>query len=330
MNILFLAPAWKASLIKAFREARKSMKLDIRLIAADSDALSSSIYFADQFHIVPMFDSPDFNFHFLDLCKKEKITAIVPLSNKAIAALENLRPDLKNMDILPVISSAETIHDCLDKWETYRFCKNNSIPTPETVLYDRENYDISIEFPLFLKKRTGEGSNNTYMIKTKEQLKELQLDEEYIVQKYIEGTEYTIDALSDFTGEPLSVVPRERLAVRGGEVLKGKTVHNPELVKWGAKIAKILKICGPANIQCIKNRQGKYFFTDINNRFGSGVVLTLAAGVNFPEMLFKLIRGDKVKSIIGAYEENLFMLRYDEAVFTRDPESGTWGWKAGR
>ncbi|MDP7555223.1 MAG: ATP-grasp domain-containing protein, partial [Nitrospinota bacterium] len=239
--------------------------------------------------------------------------------NKAIAALENLRPDLKNMDILPVISSAETIHDCLDKWETYRFCKNHSIPTPETVLYDRENHDIPIEFPLFLKKRTGEGSNNTYMIKTKEQLKELQLDEEYIVQKYIEGTEYTIDALSDFTGEPLSVVPRERLAVRGGEVLKGKTVHNPELVKWGAKIAKILKICGPANIQCIKNRQGNYFFTDINNRFGSGVVLTLAAGVNFPEMLFKLIRGDKVKSIIGAYEENLFMLRYDEAVFTRDP-----------
>ena len=166
MNILFLAPAWKASLIKAFREARKSIKLDIRLIAADSDALSSSIYFADQFHIVPMFDSPDFNFHFLALCKKEKITAIVPLSNKAIAALENLRPDLKNMDILPVISSAETIHDCLDKWETYRFCKNNSIPTPETVLYDRENYDIPIEFPLFLKKAQHQNKAFTKWITT--------------------------------------------------------------------------------------------------------------------------------------------------------------------
>ena len=39
-------------------------------------------------------------------------------------------------------------------------------------------------------------------------------------------------------------------------------------------------------------------------------------------MLFKLIRGQKVKKIIGQYEENLFMLRYDEAVFTRDPGSG--------
>ncbi len=35
-------------------------------------------------------------------------------------------------------------------------------------------------------------------------------------------------------------------------------------------------------------------------------------------MLFKLIRGEKVKNFIGAYEKNLFMLRYDEAVFRRD------------
>ena len=318
MNILFLAPAWKASLIKAFQEARKSKKLNVRLIAADSDALSSSIYFADRFHIVPMFYSSDFNFHFLDLCKKEKITAIVPLSNKAIAALENLRPDLKNMGVLPVISSTETIHICLNKWETYRFCRNHSIPVPETVLYDMENYDIPIEFPLFLKKRMGEGSNNTYLIKTKEQLKALQLDEEYIIQKYIEGTEYTIDVLSSFGGEPLSVVPRERLAVRGGEVLKGKTVHNPELIQWGVDIASKLKICGPANIQCIKDRHGIYFFTDINNRFGSGAVLSFAAGAHHPEMLIELIKGKKVKKTMGEFEKNLFMLRYDEAVFRKD------------
>ena len=318
MNILFLAPAWRASLIKAFQEVRKSIKLNIRLIAADSDALSSSIYFADQSHVIPMFGSSDFNSHFLDLCKKEKITAIVPLSNKAIAAIGDLRPDLESMSILPVISSVETTQVCLDKWETFRFCKNYSIPVPETVLYDRDNCDIPMDFPLFLKKRKGEGSNNTYKIKTKDQLNALQLDEEYVVQKYIEGTEYTIDVLSDFSGEPLSVIPRERLAVRGGEVLKAKTVRNPELVQWGAEIAKKLKICGPANIQCIKNQQGNYFFTDINNRFGSGVLLAFAAGANYPEMLMKLIRGEKVKKIIGEYECNLFMLRYDEAVFKKN------------
>ena len=321
MNILFLAPAWKASLIKAFQEVKKSKKLDISLIAADSDVLSPSLYFADRFHIVPLFDNPSFKSHFLNLCKKEKISAIIPLSNKSIAALEGLKADLKSMGVLPVISPVKTIHICLDKWDTYLFCKEHSIPSPDTILYNRDNNEIPIEFPLFFKKRKGEGSNDTYLIKTKEQLKALQLDEEYIIQNFVQGTEYTIDVLSDFAGEPLSVVPRERLAVRGGEVLKGRTVRIPELVQWGAKITKILKICGPANIQCIKNRQGNYFFTDINNRFGSGVVLTLAAGVNFPEMLFKLIRGEKVKKIIGEYEENLFMLRYDEAVFTRDQEA---------
>lgn len=318
MNILFLAPAWRVSLLKAFQDVKKAKKFNVKLIAADSDVLSSSLYFADQFHIVPAFDAPDFNSHLLDLCRKDKINAVIPLSNKAIIALGKLRLDLKKAGVLPVISSSETINICLDKWETYRFCKKQSIPAPDTVLYNKEDWNIPIEFPIFLKKRKGEGSRDTCLIKTKDQLKTLQLNEEYVIQNYIEGSEYTLDVLSDFDGEPLSVVPRERIAVRGGEVLKGKTVHNPELTRWGVEIAEKLKICGPANIQCIKDRQGNYFFTDINIRFGSGAVLTFAAGANYPEMLIKLIQGERVKKIIGKYKKNLFMLRYDEAVFKKN------------
>ena len=329
MNILFLASAWRVSLIKAFQEVKKTKKFDIRLIAADSDALSPSLYCADQFHVLPMFSSPEFHSRFLDLCRSEAITAIIPLSDKAIAALLKLKPDLESMNVFPVISSAATIHICLDKWETFRFCKKNSIPTPETLLYQKNICDIPFEFPLFLKKREGEGSNDTCIIKTEEQLKALQLDEEYIVQNYIEGTEYTIDVLSDFSGGPLSVVPRERLAVRGGEVLKGKTVLNNELVQWGTEIAAKLKICGPATIQCIKGKEGNYFFTDINNRFGSGAVLSFAAGANYPGMLIKLIKGEKVKKIIGEYEENLFMMRYDEAIFSKGRELEARGQGAG-
>lgn len=318
MNILFLAPAWRVSLIKSFQDVKSSKKLDFGLLAADSDILSPALYFADQFHIVPKFYSSDFNAILLNLCKKEKITAIVPLSNKAIAALEKLKPDLESMDIVLVLSPTKTNHICLDKWRCYQFCINQSIPVPETVLYNKENSNIPVKFPLFLKKKEGEGTNETYLIKTMEQFQALRLNEEYIVQNYIEGIEYTIDILSNFDGEPLSAVPRERLAVRGGEVLKGKTVRNAELVQWGAEIAAKLKICGPANIQCIKNRKGDYFFTDINTRFGSGAVLTFAAGANYPEMLLKMIRGEKVEKILGKYEENLFMLRYDEAIFKKN------------
>lgn len=316
MNILFLSPAWKVSLIKAFQEANKSN--NFKIITADSDPQSPSIYFADRFHIVPLFDSPEFKPHFLDLCREEKIKTIIPLSNKAVAALGNLIPDLKELDIFPVLSPGETIQTCLDKWETYLFCEKNSIPTPQSVLYDASNCDVPLEFPLFLKKRRGEGSKDTHVIKTKEHLSALKLTDEYVVQEYVEGREFTLDILSDFNGKPLSVVPRERLAVRGGEVLKGKTVSNDTLIKWGVEIAGKLNIRGPANIQCIQDQQGKYFFTDFNLRFGSGIPLTIAAGANHPEMLLKLLKGEKVDAAIGEYEENLFMLRYDEAIFKKD------------
>lgn len=318
MNILFLASAWKVSIIKAFQEIRRSKKLDFGLFTADSDVLSSSLYFSDQFYVVPKFSDKNFCPHLLDLCKKEKITAIVPLTNKAIVALDNLKSDLKSMGITPVLSSTKTIHICLDKWKCFLFCKQQSIPVPHTVLANRVDYDAPMEFPLFSKKRLGEGSNDTGFIKTKEQLQALQLSEEYVIQNYIEGTEYTIDVLCNFKGEPLYIVPRERLAVRGGEILKGKTVHNPEIIQWTAEIASKLNIFGPASFQCICSKQGNYYFTDINLRFASGVPLTFAAGVNYPEMLIKIIRGEKVKKIIGEYEKNLFMLRYDEAVFKKD------------
>ena len=80
MNILFLAPAWKVPLLKAFQEAKKSIKIDFGVIAADSDILSSSLYFADRYHIVPKFEAPNFKPVLLELCEKENITSIIPLS----------------------------------------------------------------------------------------------------------------------------------------------------------------------------------------------------------------------------------------------------------
>ncbi len=153
MNILFLASAWKVSIIKAFKEYRSSKKLDFGLITADSDILSSSLYFSDQYHIVPEFDDKNFTSYFLNLCKKEKITVIIPLTNKGVIALDNLKSDLEGMGITMVISPTKTIHICLDKWHSFQFCKKQSIPVPDTILYHRNDCDIPIEFPLFFKKR---------------------------------------------------------------------------------------------------------------------------------------------------------------------------------
>lgn len=44
--------------------------------------------------------------------------------------------------------------------------------------------------------------------------------EDYVIQPFIEGTEYTVDIFCDFNSNPVYIIPRIRLQVRAGEMLK--------------------------------------------------------------------------------------------------------------
>ena len=44
--------------------------------------------------------------------------------------------------------------------------------------------------------------------------------EDYIIQPFVSGREFTIDIFCDFEGNPIYITPRERMQVRAGEVLK--------------------------------------------------------------------------------------------------------------
>ena len=55
LKILFLAVNWRASLLKAFQDAKADCKTPFQLIAVDSDALAPAFKFADQSHCLPLF-----------------------------------------------------------------------------------------------------------------------------------------------------------------------------------------------------------------------------------------------------------------------------------
>ena len=61
---------------------------------------------------------------------------------------------------------------------------------------------------------------------------------EPVVQEHLPGPEITSDVLCLEDGQPDAVVSRRRLEVRSGEVAKGVTVHDPEVVRQCARIAE--------------------------------------------------------------------------------------------
>jgi carbamoyl-phosphate synthase large subunit len=67
-------------------------------------------------------------------------------------------------------------------------------------------------------------------------------------------------------------------------------------------------------IQCFK-KGNEIKFTEINPRIGGGYPLSFAAGANYPELLIRMVLGEKVAPRLGEFKENLIMLRWEDAVF---------------
>lgn len=75
---------------------------------------------------------------------------------------------------------------------------------------------------------------------------------DYIIQPFIEGTEYTVDIFCDYDGNPISIVPRIRVAVRAGEVLKTKIVMDDKIIEECRKLVAGFQPCGPMTVQLIR------------------------------------------------------------------------------
>jgi carbamoyl-phosphate synthase large subunit len=135
-----------------------------------------------------------------------------------------------------------------------------------------------------------------------------------IVQEYLEGPEFTIDVFCDFSGKPLSIVPRERAVIRAGVIDRGRTVNDRRLIALAEAACAAVPFAGPINIQCRMRGEQPVIF-EINPRFSGGIPLTIQAGADFPAMLLRLAMGRKVEPSIGAFRNDLWMTSFESSFF---------------
>jgi len=190
----------------------------------------------------------------------------------------------------------------------------NNIPTPKTYLPNQLDFS-SIHYPLLVKSRYGSGSKGLFKVENAE---ELQFFVNYVpnpvIQEFINGKEYTVDLFSDFNGNVVTVVPRERVETFCGESYKGKTVKDTQIIEYAKNLAEKLGTIGHITIQCIKNDNGIKFI-EVNPRFGGGAILGIESGANTPLLLIRLILGKRIEPQIGEFKDNFIMLRYTKDLF---------------
>lgn len=316
IRVLFCCAGRRVELLAAFRRAAKSLGRALVAYGTDRSWLAPAMHLVDRGFLSPPIENPDYIDFLLGLVKKHSIQLLVPLIDSDLLKLSLARDRFARLGCTVLISSPRVVAICRDKLLSFQHLIKSRIPTPKTWSLDEALRLRNPRFPLYVKPRAGSAARGHYLCDDRASLDLLaHRVTDAIVQEYIRGHEYTLDAYAGFDGRPQCIVPRLRLEVRTGEVSKGRTERNRPVMAVGAKVVRSLADCvGVITIQCIQSEDGAVRVIEINPRVGGGIPLAISAGADFPRWILSELSGKPPRIRPTAFEDGLYMLRYDEAV----------------
>lgn len=314
-NKIIITSAGAGPSIAVIKALKTQKEIPFEIIAMDMDITAAGLYLADRYIVSPSVNDDNFIDFMLDYCRKEKINFVLPIFDiETPLFAKNKKRFKKEAGVEVLVNDYNVIDTCNDKLKTYWYCKKNNIIVPK-IYTNEERNKRSIAFPVLLKPRFGIGSNELLKIANEKELEAiLPLKDGFLLQEYIEGVEYTIDSISDFNGCCLIALPRERMVVKAGQTVKGRSVYDLRLIEYGKTIAEKFRIKGPACAQC-KIKEERIYFIEMNPRYGTGISLSVGAGLNIPLIHLKLALNKKISKDELIFKNNYIMTRYWEEIF---------------
>lgn len=316
-NILFCSAGRRTKLLQFFRE---SLDTNSRIIAVDNQSTAPALYFADNQYVVPRITDPSYLGRLLEICKENEVKAITTLIDPEIEMLAKNRQLFLDNGILPLCPSMETAQLCFDKYALYEHLTKNGIPTVlsyDSMEHFMQGYEKGeIQFPIFIKPRTGSGSVGIHKIHNMAELKKY-LDEgehQYIIQEFMDCGDCDADVYIDtISHKPVSMFTKNKLETRIGGANKTISFKDPRLFNFIKDICKVLEFNGPVDMD-FWYRDGQYYLSEVNPRFGGAYLHAHGAGVNFIPLIVNNINGIENEENIGNYKDDILMMMYDDVV----------------
>lgn len=310
-RILFTGIGRRIELVQAFREASLVLNKKIIIYGADMSGNAPALAYCDYDREVVEMNNPEYIDDLLRICKEDKINLLIPTIDTDLLILSKNKRRFEEVGTKVLISDPDKILICRDKSITSQFFVDCGLCAPIPVNCWR---DYKAGYPAFIKPKDGSSSINAHKV---ENQKELELYasqiEDYVVQPYITGNEYTIDVFCDWDGEPISIVPRERVRVRAGEVLTTKIFMDQTMIEEAKKLCDLFKPCGPITVQLIRDDNDVDWYIEINPRFGGGAPLSMKAGARSAETILQLLAGEPIQICNNISDKSIYS-RFDQSV----------------
>lgn len=213
----------------------------------------------------------------LELCKKENIFLIIPLTDLEIDVFNKYRNFFKDLNVILGIPSSFTLDLSRNKFNLYNYFKDDkNVPSIKTV-----NCPVSsppFKFPIVAKPFNGRSSEGLKFLDNQNDFINVKDDPNYILQEKIEGKIITVDYVRNKKDTEDFAIPRyELLRTKNGAGLSVKIFNNDILLNLVSYIGAKLDVNGCVCFEFIECNN-EFFLIDVNPRFSAGIAFSSKIG----------------------------------------------------
>ena len=145
-------------------------------------------------------------------------------------------------------------------------------------------------------------------------------DSSLIAQELMTGEGcFDLDAdvyVDTITHKPVAIFSKRKISTTLGGANKTISFKDKSFFDFAQEALSHFKFNGPIDADFFY-KDGEYYLSEINPRFGGAYLHAYGAGVDFIKLIDNNLRGKANKSIIGNYEEGIVMMMYDSVVIKK-------------
>ena len=322
MNILILSAGTRNKVVRYFK---KTLAGQGKVIATDCQNIAPAIYDADKCYIVPRITAPDYIDAILEICRKEQIDGVLSLIDPELELLAANKDKFEHIGATCIVSPLEAVKMAFDKMKMFRFCEKNGIDSVKSyddiVKFKADFARGEISFPVFVKPICGSCSINIQRVEDTAMLEELwRRYDNLMIQEFMTGQEIGADVYIDsISGRVVEIFTKKKLLMRAGETDKSVSFKDAKLFDFIENF--VTKAGYRWNIDIdIFEKDGKYFVSEVNPRFGGGYPHAYECGCDFMTLIKNNLEGGVNKPNVGNYKENVYMMKYLEVMIMNGEE----------
>lgn len=112
---------------------------------------------------------------------------------------------------------------------------------------------------------------------------------------------------------------KRKIETRIGGASKTISFKDPKLFAFIQEVCDAFEFNGPLDMDFFI-KDGEYYLSEINPRFGGAYLHAYGAGVDFIQLIVNNINGIENPVNIGNYDDDILMMMYDDVVIARATE----------